>query len=83
MVIAGRPYLRHMHAARVTRARVAEARRGASRIPYGVTEAWTCPDCSRSYWPPAEWEPELWPPARTAAQLLHARLHGGEQENRR
>lgn len=84
LVITGRPYLRRPHAGRVTRARVAEARRKQPRIPYGITDAWTCPDpeCGRSYWPPAEWEPELWRAARQAAQLLHAFRHEAERKDR-
>jgi hypothetical protein len=40
-----------------------------------ISEAWTCPDCSRSYWAPAEWEPELWAAVRDHAQRIHGRRH--------
>jgi hypothetical protein len=84
LVITGRPYLRRPHAGRVTRARLAEARRTAPRVPAGITDAWTCPDpsCARSYWPPREWEPELWPQVRRLAQELHARRHDAERVDR-
>jgi hypothetical protein len=82
LVIGGRPYLRRPHAARVTRARLAEAHRDTPRLPAGVSDAWTCPECARSYWPPAEWEPELWPPVRRVAQSLHAARHAAERADR-
>lgn len=56
--------------------RKAGPRRATPRLPATVTDAWTCPDCGRSYWPPAEWEHELWPVLRRAAQTLHGRRHG-------
>lgn len=74
-VITGRPVLRRPHAARVTAARLADARRSRPRLPGWASEAWTCPDCGRSYWPPREWEPELWPAVRRLMQELHRRLH--------
>jgi hypothetical protein len=78
VVIRGRPQLRRPHAGRVTAARSAEARRQHPRVPAGVTDAWTCPSCGRSYWPPHEWEPELWPDLRTVLQLAHGRRHRSE-----
>lgn len=77
VVIADRPYLRRPHAPRVTAARVASQRRAASQGSTVVSEAWTCPadGCGRSYWPAKEWEPELWPAVRRAAQELHRELH--------
>lgn len=75
VVITSRPTLRRPHAQRVTAARMAEDRRAMPRVPAGVSDAWTCPDCGRSYWAPREWEPELWPAVRTAAQQLHGRRH--------
>lgn len=75
VVITSRPTLRRPHGDRVTAARTAEERRAHPRVPAGVTEAWTCPTCGRSYWPPVEWERELWPAVRRAAQELHGRRH--------
>jgi hypothetical protein len=40
-----------------------------------VTEAWTCPDCRRTYWPPKEWERELWPPLAEHIRTLHSLRH--------
>jgi hypothetical protein len=84
MVLSGRPYLQRPHAGRVTAARLAEARRSRPRLPAGVSDAWTCPHprCGRTYWPPAEWEPELWPVVRTQAQLLHSARHRLEDDGR-
>lgn len=79
VVLTGRPLLRRPHADRVTAARNAEERRRAPRAPAGVSDAWTCPDCGRSYWPPREWEPELWPVVRREAQKLHSWTHGAER----
>jgi len=74
-VITGRPLLQHPHGDRVTAARTAENNRAAPRPPVNVTDAWTCPDCGRSYWPAREWEPALWPLLRTVVQRFHADLH--------
>lgn len=79
-VITGRPVLRRPHAARVTAARTAETSRAAPRAPAWASDAWTCPDCGRSYWPPREWEPELWPAVRRAAQELHHVRHAPESD---
>lgn len=79
VVIGGRPYLRRPHADRVTAARNAEERRAAPRAPGWATDAWTCPDCSRSYWPPREWEAPLWPLLRSVIQGVHADRHRQEQ----
>jgi hypothetical protein len=78
VVIDSRPMLRRPHAPRVTAAREASRARSQPRAPAGVSDAWTCPTCSRSYWPPAEWEHELWPPVRRVAQQLHATRHARE-----
>jgi len=79
VVIASRPYLRRPHADRVTAARMAEERRQHPRPPSYVSDAWTCPACGRSYWPPAEWEPEVWLAAKRAAQLEHGARHQQER----
>jgi len=63
------------HGVRLTAARAAWQRRNTDRVPAVVSDAWTCPQCGRSYWPPREWEPELWPAVRRAAQDLHAARH--------
>jgi hypothetical protein len=39
-------------------------------------EAWSCPDCARTYRMPPGWEPAVWLSARRAAQFLHAERHG-------
>jgi hypothetical protein len=39
-------------------------------------EAWSCPDCPRTYRMPPGWEPAVWLSARRAAQYLHAERHG-------
>lgn len=78
MVISGRPILRRPHAERVTAARVADAGRQHPRIPAGVSDAWTCSSCNRSYWPPREWEPELWPRVRELLQVMHGARHRAE-----
>lgn len=78
VVISSRPALRRPHADRVTAARQATDRASAPRAPAHVTDAWTCPTCSRSYWAPNEWEPELWPVVRTAAQRMHGARHTRE-----
>lgn len=63
------------HSARLTAARAAWQARNADRTPATVSDAWTCPACGRSYWPPREWESELWLAARRAAQDVHAARH--------
>lgn len=75
VVITSQPLLRRPHAERVLAAREAAEKRDRTRTTSGTTDAWTCPDCGRSYWPPREWEEELWPVVRTQAQLLHGRRH--------
>jgi hypothetical protein len=40
-----------------------------------VSDAWTCPDCRRTYWPPREWERELWPPILEHVRVLHGIRH--------
>jgi hypothetical protein len=37
--------------------------------------AWTCPDCTRTYRMPGGWEIAVWLSARRAAQYLHAERH--------
>lgn len=80
VVITSRPQLRRPHAERVLAARLAAEARSRTRTTAGTTDAWTCPRCGRSYWPPAEWEEELWPVVRTQAQLIHGRRHAEEAE---
>jgi hypothetical protein len=81
VVITGRPMLRRPHAPRVTAARTAEERRSQPRAPAGVSDAWTCPDCRRSYWAPKEWEDELWPPVREHVQRIHGLRHARERQD--
>lgn len=78
VVITSQPLLRRPHSERVLSARESAAARNRVRHPGGVSDAWTCPDCGRSYWAPKEWEEELWPAVRTQAQLLHARRHADD-----
>lgn len=78
MVITGRPMLRRPHAERVLAARRTEERRQRPTVPAGVTDAWTCPTCVHSYWPPKEWESEVWPAIRRELQALHAVRHRAE-----
>jgi hypothetical protein len=78
VVITSQPLLRRPHAERVLAARTAAEARSRDRAGTATTDAWTCPDCGRSYWPPKEWEPELWPAVRTQAQLIHNRRHAAE-----
>lgn len=78
MVLPGRPLLRRPHAERVLAARTAQQHRELPRVPAGVTDAWTCSSCGRSYWPPREWEPELWPLLRRVLQDVHGQRHVAE-----
>lgn len=45
-------------------------------LPRPAVEAWTCPDCGRTYKAPLNWEVAVWLSARRAAQYLHANRHG-------
>lgn len=74
--------IRRPHAERVTAARNASENRAATRAPSWASEAWTCPACSRSYWPPREWEPTLWPLLRPVIQGVHADRHRQERDTR-
>jgi hypothetical protein len=79
LVLPDQRQLRRPHADRVTAARDATTGRAHPPVPAHVSDAWTCPTCDRSYWPPAEWESELWPAVRQAAQELHGRRHQQER----
>ncbi len=39
-------------------------------------EAWSCPDCSRTYRCPPGWEVYIWSATRRAAQVWHMQRHG-------
>lgn len=78
VVITGRPLLRRPHAERVTAATQATRHRQAPKVPATVTDAWTCPACHRSYWPPREWEPEVWPVLLRLLQQMHGSRHRAE-----
>jgi uncharacterized protein with PIN domain len=52
------------------------------RMPAHTSQAWTCPECNASYWPPKEWEPILWRVVLEAARSMHAQRHAQERIDR-
>jgi uncharacterized protein with PIN domain len=66
-----------------TRGRVADREhRLPYRMPAHTSQAWTCPECNASYWPPKEWEPILWRIVLEAARSMHAQRHAQERIDR-
>jgi hypothetical protein len=52
-----------------------------ARPTAAVSHAWTCPEerCGRTYWPPKEWEPELWPPILDNIRSWHSLRHAQDR----
>lgn len=72
---ADRARRRSPHPQRTADARSLTGADPARAVPGHVTDAWTCPCCGDTYWPPAQWEPEVWRGALEAARSMHGRRH--------